>query len=255
MPTLFISHGAPSLVLEHGAARDFLAHLASALPRPRAIVVASAHWLTRTPTVDSSARPATIHDFSGFPAELEEMRYPAAGSPELAREIAALLQADGLGCTLAERGLDHGAWSPLILIYPLADIPVLQLSLQPSLGPAHHLRLGRCLARLPATGVLVLGSGGATHNLGTLSMGRQTAPAWATEFDAWLADAATRGDADALVDYQRQAPHASQNHPTPEHYLPLLVALGAAGVGAHGRTLHRSMSYGTLSMATFAFSQ
>jgi len=253
MPTLFVSHGAPSLVLEQEPARDFLAGLASQLPRPTAIVVASAHWETQAPMVDRSARPATIHDFSGFPPELYAMRYPATGSPALAERIAALVSAAGMACHSVERGLDHGAWSPLTLIYPHAEVPVLQLALQPALGPAHHFALGRALAALPGEGVLVLGSGGATHNLGALRWGGGPTPAWASQFDDWLAGAALRGDGEALVDYQRQAPQARQNHPTAEHYLPILVALGAAGAGARGRALHRSFTYGSLSMATYAF--
>ncbi len=253
MPTLFISHGAPSLVLEQGAARDFLAQLASQLPRPTAIVVASAHWETAAPAVDRAQVPGTIHDFSGFPPELYAMTYAAPGNPALAERIAGLMAAAGMACQLVERGLDHGAWSPLTLIYPRADVPVLQLALQPGLGPAHHLALGRALAALPGEGVLVLGSGGATHNLGALRWGGGPTPAWASQFDDWLAAAAVRGDGEALVDYQHQAPHARQNHPTSEHYLPILVALGAAGAGARGLALHRSFTYGSLSMATYAF--
>jgi len=252
LPTLFISHGAPSLVLEDVPARDFLAGLAATLPRPRAIVVASAHWLTNEPTVDTSARPRTIHDFSGFPAEMYQMRYTAPGSPELATRIQELLRAGGLACRGEERGLDHGAWVPLTLVYPQADVPVLQVSLQPQLGAAHHLRLGELLAPLRHEGVLVIGSGSATHNLRELAPGAPT-PAWAADFAAWLTAAVVAGDATALTDYLRVAPAAQRNHPTAEHYLPLLVALGAAGPRARGRALHGSFTYGSLSMAMFAF--
>ena len=252
LPTLFVSHGAPSLVLEEVPARDFLAGLAATLPRPRAIVVASAHWLTDAPTVDTVLRPSTIHDFSGFPPELYAMRYAAPGAPELATRIRALLAAGDMACTGAERGLDHGAWVPLTLLYPQADVPVLQVSLQPQLGPAHHLKLGRLLEPLRHDGVLVIGSGSATHNLRELAPGGST-PAWAREFDDWLHAAITAGDDGALVDYLRVAPSARRNHPTAEHYLPLLVALGAAGLGARGRALHRSFTYGSLSMADYAF--
>ncbi len=253
MPTLYISHGPPSLVLEQTPARDFLAGLAAQLPRPRAIAVASAHWETQAPTVDRARNPATIHDFSGFPAELYAMTYAAPGSPELAGRIAGLLDQAGLSCHQVERGFDHGAWSPLALIYPHADVPVVEIALQPGLGPAHHLALGAALATLPGEGVLVIGSGSATHNLGALRMGGGATPAWARAFDEWLADAARRGDGQALVDYQHAAPHARENHPTAEHYLPILVALGAAGAGARGRALHRSFAYGSLSMASYAF--
>jgi 4,5-DOPA dioxygenase extradiol len=256
LPTLFISHGAPSLMLEEVAARDFLnglaADLATTLPRPRAIVVASAHWVTDAPVVDTSLRPRTIHDFSGFPAELYAMRYPAPGAPELAARIQELLRAGGLPCRGEERGLDHGAWVPLSLAYPAADVPVLQISLQPQLGADHHLRLGGLLAPLRHEGVLVIGSGSATHNLRELAPGAPV-PDWAARFDDWLATAVAAGDGAALTGYLQAAPAARRNHPSAEHFLPLLVAFGAAGPGARGRTLHRSFTYGSLSMATFAF--
>jgi 4,5-DOPA dioxygenase extradiol len=255
LPTLFVSHGAPSLALEPSPAREFLARLGAELPRPRAIVVASAHWLTDALAVDISARPATIHDFSGFPPQLYAMRYPAPGDPALAERVRGLLDGAGLACRTVERGLDHGAWVPLGLMYPHADVPVVALSLQPRAGAAHHLRLGRALAPLRADGVLVVGSGSATHDLSSLAPGMTEAPDWVRGFDDWLAAAVERGDDAALADWQRAAPHAGDNHPSAEHFLPLLVALGAAGPGARGRVLHRSISYGVLSMAAFAFDQ
>lgn len=251
---LFLSHGAPSLILEDVPARTFLAGLfPAAVERPRALVVASAHWLTRAPAVDAARHPRTIHDFSGFPAELSRIQYPAPGAPDLADEIVAELARAGLTAQVAERGLDHGAWVPLALALPAANVPVLQVSLQPHLGAAHHLRLGRALARFRDEGVLVVGSGSATHDLRALEPPGSATPDWVSEFDDWLVAAVERGDEDALVDYRRRAPFAAQNHPTEEHYFPLLVALGAAGPGARGRTLHRSTTYGVLAMTAFAF--
>lgn len=250
---IFVSHGAPTLILEDVPARTFLAGVLAGQSKPRAVVVASAHWLTAAPEVDALAHPRTIHDFQGFPAELYAERYPAPGDPELAREIAAELAAHGLEARTVDRGLDHGAWVPLRLALPAADVPVLEVSLQPHSGAAHHLRLGRALARFTTQDVLVLGSGSATHDLRSLAAPGSATPGWVTEFDDWLADAVERGDEDALVDYRRRAPHAARNHPTEEHYLPLLVAFGAAGPGARGRVLHRSTTYGVLSMAAYAF--
>ncbi|MBL8861186.1 MAG: dioxygenase [Planctomycetes bacterium] len=251
---LFLSHGAPSLLLEDVPARTFLEGLfAGASTRPRAVVVVSAHWLTNEPTVDASRTPRTIHDFSGFPAQLSRVQYPASGDPVLAGEIAAECARHGISARIVERGLDHGAWVPLALALPDATVPVLQVSLQPRRGAAYHLQLGRALARWRDADVLVVGSGSATHDLGSLEPPGSAAPAWVQAFDDWLVAAVERGDADALVDYRRRAPHAERNHPTEEHYLPLLVALGAAGEGARGRTLHRSTTFGVLAMSAFAF--
>lgn len=251
---LFLSHGAPSLILEDVPARTFLEGLfAGATARPRALVVASAHWLTNEPAVDGSRAPRTIHDFSGFPPQLSRIRYPAPGDPVLAGEVAAEFARHGLAAQIVERGLDHGAWVPLVLALPDATVPVLQVSLQPHRGAAHHLRLGRALARFRDEGVLVVGSGSATHDLGSLAPPGSGTPAWVRAFDDWLVDAVERGDEEALVEYRRRAPFAERNHPTEEHFLPLLVALGAAGPGARGRVLHRSTTYGVLAMSAFEF--
>lgn len=254
LPTIFLSHGAPTLVTDPGQAHDFIASLGASLPRPRAILCVSAHWTTSEPIYDASERPATIHDFYGFPEALYAIEYPAAGDRDLRASIQAALETAGVRVTSEERGLDHGAWVPLRLMYPKAEIPVVQLSLQPGLGTAHHHALGRALKNLRGDGVLVLGSGGATHNLRALAADGSEPPAWASDFERWLVDAAERGDADALIDYRKRAPAAERNHPTEEHYLPILVALGAAGDAPSGRVLHRSMNFGTLSMAAFAFS-
>ena len=190
----------------------------------------------------------------GFPDEMYAMRYDAPGSPGLAEKILdRLVKAGFANARTVERGLDHGAWVPLKLMYPAADIPVLQIALQPQLGAAHHLALGNALHGLGDEGVLVIGSGSATHNLAEIRFGGGMPAGWATVFDDWLCAAAVAGDVDALVDYRRRAPHAARNHPSEEHYFPLLVALGAAGVGARGEILHRSMTFGSLSMTDIAF--
>ncbi len=250
MPTIFVSHGAPTLVLEDVPARNFLAGLGKQIPRPAGIVAVSAHWDTDVPAVSAVHRPDTIHDFYGFPEALYKLRYDAPGAPKLAEKVAALTGA----AREHHRGLDHGAWVPALLGWPEADIPILQLSVQPNMDPAHHIALGRKLAPLRDEGILVMGSGSAIHNLRALVRGEGSEPEpWAQAFDEWLADTLERGDEAALADYRARAPYAREAHPTDEHLLPLHVAFGAAGEGARGRTLHRSFTLGNLSMASYAF--
>lgn len=252
LPALFVSHGAPDLLLSDVPARRFLAELGRALPRPRAVVVASAHWTTRAPAVGVAERPATIHDFGGFADELHAFEYAAPGDPALARDVTRRLGDAGVDAELVERGLDHGAWVPLALLYPRADVPVVPLALQPARGPRHHVELGRALADLRDEGVLVLASGSATHNLRELGAG-DAAPEWVRSFDAWIAERVERGAVEELVAYRELAPHAARNHPTEEHLLPLFVALGAAGDGARGAKVHDSVTYGTLAMSAYRF--
>lgn len=256
LPSVFVSHGAPTLLLDDTPTRSFIEGLGATVGRPRGIVCVSAHWEAPRPTVSASPAPGTIHDFFGFPPVLYTKRYPAAGDPALARRVASLLGAAGLDAAEdPSRGLDHGAWVPLMLMYPGADVPVVQLSVQPALGAGHHLELGEALAPLRDDGVLVLGSGGATHNLRDFGRHAIDAPpvTYAREFDDWLGDAVARGDEAALAGYADGAPHGRRNHPTPEHFLPLLVSAGAAARGAPGRRIHAAFEYGVLSMAAFAW--
>lgn len=260
LPTLFISHGSPDTAIAATEATAFMKALAADLPRPKAIVVASAHFESGKVLVSGDARPETIHDFGGFDRKLYEMRYPAPGDPELAREIAGELRAAGFDAFVAtNRGFDHGTWVPLSLIYPDADIPVVQVSIDPGKGTDHHLMLGEALASLRERGVLVIGSGSFTHNLreafARLRVGDRDAatPAWVAEFAAWMTDRIVAGDRAALADYRTKAPFAMENHPTDEHLMPLYVALGAAGPGAPARRLHESRDFGVLAMEAFAF--
>jgi 4,5-DOPA dioxygenase extradiol len=256
LPSLFLSHGAPTLPLTDTPARSFLSGLGGRLPEPKAILVISAHWETESAMVSAVERNDTIHDFRGFPRPLYELTYPAPGAPSLALQVAELLRASGLSCGIDKlRGLDHGAWVPLLLMYPKADIPVLQLSIQPHLGPAHHLRLGQALERLRGEGVLIIGSGSLTHDLSEFRGQALDAPApdWVTRFADWFGeklDTARTGD---LVDYRRQAPFAVKNHPSDEHLLPLFAALGAAGRSWCAAHLHASATYGILRMDVYAF--
>ena len=256
MPSLFLSHGAPTLPLTDTPARTFLTGLGQQLPRPKAIVVVSAHWETSRPAVNAVAVNDTIHDFYGFPRPLYEMRYPAPGSPALAESIGEKLRQSGFGCDIdRSRGLDHGAWVPLLLMYPQADIPVLQLSVQPHLGPEHHLRVGRALAPLRDEGVLIIGSGSFTHDLSEFRGHgpNDPAPDWVNSFADWFHAALTGSQTDDLLNYRRQAPFAVKNHPTEEHLLPLYVALGAGGDNARAERLHVSATYSVLRMDVYAF--
>ncbi len=254
LPSLFVSHGPPTMVLDDIPVRDALASLGRDLPRPRAVLCVSAHWLAEKPTASLAERPETLHDFFGFDRALYGIAYPVPGSPDLARRTAGLLHDAGFECDLAPgRGLDHGAWEPLMLMYPAADVPVAQLSLQAGAGTAGHLALGRALAPLREEAVLVLASGTATHNLDHWRADPGATPEWAVAFDDWLAAAVSAGDAAAIVNYRSEAPGAALAHPSEEHYLPLAVAMGAGGAGGQGAVLHRGFSYGSLSMAIFAF--
>lgn len=235
LPTLFLSHGSPMMALAECATTQFWRDLGAELPRPRAILAVSAHWDTDSPAASISAQPETIHDFYGFPQPLYELRYAAPGTPDVAQRAAQLIDAAGLGPTaLGERGLDHGAWTPLRFMYPAHDIPVTQLAVQSRRGASHHYAIGRALAPLADEGVLVLGSGGVSHNLREWSSMPPGAPppAWMSEFVAWVRQALESGDHAALIDYVKQAPQAVRNHPTDEHFLPLFVALGATGKNA-----------------------
>lgn len=256
MPSLFLSHGAPTLPVTETPARAFLSRLGSELDRPDAILVVSAHWETAAPTLNAVEWNDTIHDFYGFPRPLYDMRYPAPGAPALAARIATLLHDGGLACDIdLQRGLDHGAWVPLSLIYPAADIPVLQLSVQPNLGPAHHLHIGRTLAPLRNDGVLIIGSGSFTHDLSEFRghMPNDRPPDWVNDFADWFDAALSERRIADLVDYRHLAPHAVKNHPSEEHLLPFYVALGAAGSKPVARRLHASATYGVLRMDVYAF--
>ncbi len=228
MPVTFVAHGAPPL-LEEPAWMAELAGWGAAMPKPKAILVVSAHWEARPATLGATRPLPLVYDFSGFPAHFYRLAYPSPGAPELARRVQALLASAGVASARDEaRGLDHGVYVPLLCMYPGADVPVLQLSL-PSLQPPVLFALGQALAPLRLEGVQIMGSGFLTHNLRAISRG--PTPAWAAEFDAWVAEALDRRDVDALLDFERKAPGAQLAHPRTEHFVPLLVAAGAALAG------------------------
>jgi len=262
-PALFISHGSPMHAVQAGKAGELWAQLGRRLARPAAILIASAHWETELPMLATSRHPETIHDFGGFPPELYRIKYPAPGAPQVAEKALALLKEAGFVATANGcRGLDHGAWVPLLKMYPDADVPAAQISVQPPLGPEHHLRLGAALASLAADNVLILGSGHMTHNLGdwmrTLQGRRrdivETSPApYVEEFRHWIdARLQTNHRAD-LVRYRELAPNAQRAHPTDEHFLPLFVALGAAGAAPRVERLDPGVDSGVLAMDSYLF--
>ncbi|XP_047312159.1 extradiol ring-cleavage dioxygenase-like [Impatiens glandulifera] len=263
--TFFISHGSPTLSIDDSLpARHFLKsfrHLVFT-QNPSAIVVISAHWETAEPTVNAVAgESSTIYDFYGFPQSMYKIKYPAPGSPKLAKRIRELLETSGFPRVKEdkERGLDHGAWVLLMLMYPDANIPVCQLSIQPDKDATYHYNMGRALASLKEEGVLIIGSGSATHNLRALSQSFDgSVPGWAFEFDAWLTDALHSGRYEDVNRYEEKAPHAKMAHPWPDHFYPLSVAMGAAAGGGGGgkstkaELVHHSWSR-TLSYASYRF--
>ena len=253
VPALFVSHGAPTFALEPGIAGAALSDLGRRLPSLAAVLVVSPHWITPGLRVTAGAQPATIHDFSGFPKALYELQYPAPGDPERAAEVVRLLCAAGLDATLdAQRGLDHGAWVPMRHLLPAASTSVLQLSMNDGLDAQGALRLGEALRPLREHGVLVVGSGSLTHNLGEFRGPASEAP-YVADFVRWIRQAVTARDLDALVDYRRRAPHAERAHPTEEHFLPLLVAVGAASAGDRVEVIEAGTLYGMLSMESYVF--
>ena len=255
---MFVSHGAPTLAIEPGPAHDFLKTFGRELGRPASILVLSAHFDTPIATVTASATPETIYDFGGFSDALYNITYPAPGKPALAHRVSDLLSAAGIPTRLDdERGLDHGAWIPLSLMYPAANVPVVQLSIDSRKDSAYHFRLGELLRPLREEGVLIIGSGGATHNLSRALRVPQDAPLidWADTFRKWLAEAVENDRRDDLADYRTVAPDAHRNHPTGEHFLPLLCAMGATDAGERGRRVHASDTHGALAMDAYLFGQ
>jgi 4,5-DOPA dioxygenase extradiol len=258
LPSVFISHGSPMHALQAGAAGTAWAALGKRIGTPQAILIASAHWETHIPMVTGAERPDTIHDFSGFPEPLYKLRYPAPGAPQVAQKALQVLKEQGLtaaidGC----RGLDHGAWAPLLYMYPDARVPVVQISLQPELGTRHHLRLGRALRRLEEDNVLVIGSGHMTHNLrdwARAPRGTEGTPApYAREFSEWVRERLEAHDLDTLADYRARAPHGARAHPTDEHFLPLFFAVGAARDDYQPERIFSDIESGVLSMDAYVF--
>ncbi|MCQ9471528.1 dioxygenase [Pseudomonas alliivorans] len=252
-PSLFISHGSPMLALEPGESGPALARLAAEMPRPRAIVMVSAHWESHELIVNGNPQPETWHDFGGFAAELFAVQYPAPGLPDLTRKVVELLAASGLPARVdSRRPFDHGVWVPLSLMYPEADIPVVQISLPSRQGPELQTLIGQTLAGLRAEGVLIIGSGSITHNLGELSWNGDSprVEPWAQAFRDWMIDKLSSNDESALHHYRNLAPHAVRAHPSDEHLLPLYFARGAGGEFS---VAHQGFTMGALGMDIYRF--
>jgi len=253
-PVLFISHGAPTYALSPGLAGPQLTALGRSLEKPRAVLVVSPHWTTREVQVGAVARPETIHDFGGFAPALYELDYPVSGHPVLAASVRNLLNAAGWTSTLDEaRGLDHGAWVPLRYLYPDADVPTLQLSMPANLDAASAYKLGQALVPLADEGVLIVGSGSLTHNLYEFRSANGVEPSYAKEFVAWVRNAVVTGDHERLQNALELAPHACRAHPTPEHFLPLLIAAGASATRGQVEVLDGGFTHGILAMESYVF--
>ena len=257
LPVIFVSHGAPTFALEPGRTGPLLNAIGKRLPAVKAILMVSAHWETDGEVrVSSAVQPETIHDFGGFPRELYELRYPAKGHPELAKRTADVLEAAGFPVRLdPTRGLDHGAWVPLMHMLPNADVPVFQVSLPQQLDAAGCLALGRALAPLRDEGVLIMGSGSMTHNLYEFRRHDDGKEPYVLEFSRWVQQAVVAGDLDSLVAYRKLAPHAARAHPSEDHFLPLLVALGATLPGDPVEFVDAGITYGVLAMDAYVIGE
>ncbi len=252
-PLLFISHGAPTFALEPGAAGAALQALGEQLPPLEAVMVVSPHWAGRGVRVGANPQPATIHDFGGFPAALYKLQYPAAGAPDLAERVVQVLNAAGITASIdTHQGLDHGVWVPLLHLLPKADVPVIPVRMPWPASPQQAFALGRALAPLRREGIMLIGSGSLTHNLGDFRgpHASETFP-YVERFSRWMDEALDRGDMQALLNYRQQAPDALRAHPEDDHLLPFFVTLGAVQPADEREKLPDDVRYGMLSMASY----
>lgn len=253
-PSLFLAHGAPDLPLTNHAAKRFLNCLARNTPEPKAILIISAHWEAHSPTFGTAARPKTIYDFGGFPSELKDLVYSARTDKLLINRATELLKSAGIDTDKdPTQGYDHGVWIPLLLTYPDANIPVVQLSLQLGGDARRHFEIGRALAPLRSEGVFIIGSGSTVHNLGQMAPEGSATPPWAEMFDEWVFDCVKNHNLSTLLAFPQEPFTASIAHPTLEHFLPIYVALGAGWDAEAAERIHHSYSYGSLGMACYAF--
>lgn len=253
-PVLFLGHGSPMNAIEDNAFTRTLGSLGVRLPRPDAILCVSAHWYTRGTFVTGMAAPRTIHDFGGFPEELFKVRYPAPGNPALAALVRATVGAETVDIDESEWGLDHGAWSVLRHLYPKADVPVVQLSVDAGAPARRYFELGEKLRPLREKGILILGSGNIVHNLRRISFEEDAAPAaWAVEFDAWVKGRLEKRDFDSLLGDLAAAPSGALAVPTSDHYDPLLYVLGASDERDKLRFEYEAIQNGSISMRSVSF--
>ncbi|AIQ63131.1 MFS transporter [Paenibacillus stellifer] len=257
MPSFFFAHGAPSLVIEDHEYTGFLKKFASTLPRkPKAIVIFSAHWEDRVQQVSQVSEHGTIYDFYGFPDEMYQMKYPAPGDASLSAQVLSLLNGAGIPSVPdTSRGLDHGSWAVLKLIYPDADIPVVALSVNRYLSNEEQYEIGKALGELREQDVLIIGSGGIVHNLRQISWGAgpESIDSWAMEFDTWIQSRLEDWNLEELLQYRELAPNAERAVPTSEHFIPLLLAMGSGDSVRSAELLHRSYQWGSLSLTAWKF--
>lgn len=253
-PSLFLAHGAPLIAIQDNDYTRFLRKLGENL-RPKAIVIFTAHWESEILTISATDDVYdTIYDFSGFPDELYRMKYPAKGSTRIAAMLADRFKKQGIPVQQnTKRGLDHGSWTLLHHLYPHADIPVVQLSVNPFLAPREQYRIGEALQGLNQEDILVIGSGVTVHNLRMLQWGQSTTEAWAIEFDDWLVEKMQNKEWETLFAYEEKAPHARLAVPRAEHFVPLFIAMGSGGAQVDARVIHRSYEHGTLSYLCLQF--
>jgi 4,5-DOPA dioxygenase extradiol len=256
-PALFVSHGSPMFAIDSGEYGEALRRFGDRIPRPAAIVIVSAHWEAPWPIrVTAAARPPLVYDFGGFPRALYELQYPAPGLPSLAAELVHLLSENGLPAVPdPRRGWDHGVWIPLRLLYPDADVPVVEVSLPIPRDPETVVRMGAALAPLRRRNVLLLGSGGIVHNLRLARLDRPDGPVddWARQFDEWVRQRVERRERDELARYRERALHADLAVPASEHFDPLLFALGAAEEGDTTEEVASGFQFSNLSLTSLAF--
>jgi 4,5-DOPA dioxygenase extradiol len=256
LPSFFIAHGAPLIAIENNEYTQFLGQLGQSLPRPKAVVLFSAHWESHSQKVSEVAQYDTIYDFGGFDPALYKIQYPVQGNGQISQEIKDLFTANGVPFAVeTKRGLDHGAWVVLRLLYPNADIPVIAMSVNPNLSPEEQYKIGKSLSALRASDILIIGSGGTVHNLRAVKWAATGVDPWAQEFDDWLAHNLNNWDIDSLFKYESLAPHAEFAVPPngKEHFIPLFYALGAADDQQKATLLHRSYRYGNLSHSVWQF--
>jgi 4,5-DOPA dioxygenase extradiol len=253
-PALFISHGSPMMAIEESKTSRFLQSLGKSLNKPKAIVMFSAHFdLTSDIVITSGENPKTIHDFYGFPAPLYDLQYPAPGLPELAKQIAKRFQDAGLEPKLdTQQGWDHGLWIPLRLMFPLADIPVVQVSINSLLGARHNYEYGKLLASLRDENILIIGSGNVSHNLREFFNPTPSSEKRVKTFTSWVNNKLSLGQVSALLNYMDEGPDVLFNHPTQEHFLPLIAAMGASETG-RGEVIHQDIERGILGMDAYRF--
>lgn len=263
IPSIFISHGAPTIVMEASPARDYLASLGEQIDRPKAIVVMSAHFEASGPTVVADPAPEMIYDFGGFPDEMYRMVYPAPGEPALARRVAGMMEQAGLKTTvLDKRGFDHGTWTPMMLAYPDAEVPIVQIAVDPNRDANYHYEIGKALAPLAEEGILLVGTGHITHNLravfSIMRSGEAADPEMVKKVDAftgWFAEKFSENDTRAILNWKEHAPFAAENHPTDEHLMPLFFAYGAGGENPDAVRAHHSVQFEFFTYESWMFGQ